>query len=161
MRGRRSASTPDTRQLPVADPLLDEGERLAAARIETIARALAEEFGPIPWDDAADEDKHWRYVQAERINAALSEAWDALIARVHAAETERKQAEDRAEVAEFRYAQEREFSIDAAQAQKETRALLSELCDAFKQVYEASYGPAPAGENGSYHAARRHLGEEL
>lgn len=36
---------------------------------------------------------------------------------------------------------------------------LHDLCDAFQQVYEAEYGPAPAGENGVYHYARRLLGE--
>lgn len=39
------------------------------------------------------------------------------------------------------------------------RADLHDLCDAFQQVYEAEYGPAPAGENGAYHHARRLLGE--
>lgn len=34
-------------------------------------------------------------------------------------------------------------------------AALHDLCDRFEQVYEANYGPAPAGENGVYHHARR------
>ncbi len=65
----------------------------------------------------------------------------------------------RAETAEFLYAQEREFSIDAAKHTTELRNALHDLCDAFKQVYEAAYAPAPAGENGVYHHARKLLGE--
>jgi len=37
---------------------------------------------------------------------------------------------------------------------KELAKALSDLCDAFREVYEVSYKPALASENGVYHHAR-------